>query len=90
MEIRSVAMVRLVGRCAIAAVLVALSASPGRAQTDHLQCFKIKDSLSLAGVVDLASDVSAAAGCKVSKAKLFCAPASKTVISADDKQTGKC
>lgn len=55
--------------------------STGRAQiADHLECYKIKDPLRLKGIVDLDSpQFGQDAGCKISKAKLFCVPASKTV-----------
>jgi hypothetical protein len=65
-------------------VLVAASAASAQV-ADHLQCYKIKDPVALKGVVDLDSpQLGAAAGCRVSKAKLFCVPAEKTVVSASN------
>jgi hypothetical protein len=60
------------------------------AATDHLKCFKVKDPLKLAGVADLDSPQLGGldAGCTVSRTKLFCVPASKTVVSATDRATG--
>ena len=58
-----------------AAAAIALStvlASYAGAQTDHLSCYKLKDSLKLTGVLDLNSpQFGADTGCIVSKAKLF-------------------
>jgi len=66
-----------------------LGAGTGRAATDHLECYKIKDPLALAAVVDLDSPLlGLAPGCKVSKAKMLCVAAAKTVVSAVNKQTG--
>jgi hypothetical protein len=43
----------------------------------------------LAGVLDLDTpQFGAESGCTVSKAKLFCVPATKTVVSAEDRATG--
>jgi hypothetical protein len=56
---------------------------------DHLKCYRIKDPLGLKGVVDVDTpQFGADAGCAVSKAKLFCVPASKVVQSAKGKRTG--
>jgi hypothetical protein len=63
-----------------------LAASVSYAADDHLECYKIKDPLALRGIVDLDSpQFGVAAGCSVSKAKMFCVPAEKTVIQATDK-----
>ena len=54
---------------------------------DHLQCYKVKDSLKLKGIVDLDSiQFGLAAGCKIGGAKLFCVPVTKTVIEAFDRR----
>lgn len=74
----------------IATLLLSLIlAAPGHAQiADHLNCYQIKDPLNLAGVVDLDSpQLGVEAGCKVSRAKYFCVPTRKTVVSAMDKKT---
>lgn len=58
-----------------------------QAVKDHLKCYQVKDALNLAARVDLASpQFGLEAGCKVGKAKYFCVPAEKTVISAEDKK----
>ncbi len=60
-----------------------------QAQFDHLKCYKIKDPVKLKGIVDLNSpQFGLEAGCKIGKAKLFCVPATKTVLQAEDKATG--
>ena len=65
-----------------------LAVSAGAAD-DHLHCYKIKDPLKLQATVDLDSpQFGVAEGCTVGKAKMFCVPAAKTVISATDKTTG--
>jgi hypothetical protein len=76
---------RIVGHC-LSVVMLASAALPGpvRALHDHLECYKIKDPLKLRGVVDVdASPVANALGCKLGKARYFCAPASKTVLSSN-------
>jgi len=77
------------GAAAIAVVL-AFGLTMAHAQVaDHLKCYKIKDPVKLAAVVDLDSpQFGLEAGCKVTSAKMFCVPATKTVISAVDKATG--
>jgi len=56
---------------------------------DHEKCYKIKDPIKLKGIVDLTTPAfGLEPGCKIGKAKYFCVPASKTVISAVDKATG--
>ena len=73
-------------------LLAVLGASPGSAQTAtpaHLECYRITDSLRLSGVVDLDSVPSGVQpGCRVSAAKLLCAPAAASVVSATDRVTG--
>jgi hypothetical protein len=74
----------LIGALVCATVSVA---PPVRAQVpDHLKCYKIKDPLKLAGSVDIETpqfgeDRPGANDCQVSKAKLFCVPATKTNVS---------
>lgn len=56
---------------------------------DHLKCYQIKDPLGLKGMLDLDTpEFGTDAGCTVSKAKLFCVPASKVVQSAKGKHVG--
>ncbi len=51
---------------------------------DHLKCYKIRDSLSLKGKVDLRTpQFGLEPGCKISSAQLFCVPATKTVLKAN-------
>ena len=79
--------------CSAAAVLVAslilgpISAGVAHAQIDdHLKCYKIKDDIKLKGTVDLRSQqYGLEAGCKISKAKLFCIPATKSNVQVQAK-----
>jgi hypothetical protein len=73
---------------AISTILVAaaslLAAAAARAQgvPDNLQCYKVRDPelRALRGVVDLdAPSIGVAPGCKIGKAKLYCAPARQSV-----------
>lgn len=74
--------------CGRAGLLASLAATAS-AQVDHEKCYKIKDPIKLQGIVDLTTpQFGLEPGCKIGKAKYFCAPASKTVISATDKATG--
>ena len=75
---------------ASAVLLMVTLAAPVSAQVpDHLKCYKIKDPVRLAAVVDLDSpQFGLEAGCEVKAAQMFCVPATKTVISAIDKKTG--
>ncbi len=61
-----------------------------RAQVpDHLKCYKVKDALNLAGSADLDTpQFGADPGCTISKAKLFCVPATKTNVAVVDRATG--
>lgn len=64
-------------------------AVPVRAQVRDLTCYKTKDALKLAGTADLDTpQFGVDPGCKISKAKLFCVPATKTSVSVLDKATG--
>ncbi len=71
-------------------IVFALVASPSPGQvSDHLKCYKIKDPVQLKGVVDLDSpQFGLEPGCTISKTKLFCVPATKTVLSAENRATG--
>ena len=78
-------------RLALATLVIGLAAAPVWAAgvPDHLKCYKIKDPLLLKGVVDVDTpQFGADPGCTVSKAKLFCVPATKVVQSVEDKLTG--
>jgi len=72
------------------AALPLLLALPAGAQVaDHLTCYKVRDPLKLRGVVDLdVPQFGGVSGCAISSAKLFCVPASKTVVSAEDRTGG--
>jgi hypothetical protein len=77
------------GAILLAAVLLALPATARAQVADHLECYKIKDPVRLAAVVDLdAPQFGLEAGCQVKRARMFCVPAENTVISAKDKATG--
>lgn len=67
---------------AVAAVgLLAILATTASAQ-DHEKCYKIKDPAKIKGFVDLTTpQFGLEPGCKVSAAKLFCAPASKSNVT---------
>ena len=69
-------------------IVVTTAVSAHAAVDDHLKCYKVNDGLNLTAVVDLNSpQFGVEAGCKVSRARLFCVPATKTVVSAEDKNT---
>ncbi len=76
---------------AVVSALIGLSllALPATAQSpDHLKCYKMKDPLKLAGTADLDTpQFGLDPGCKLSGAKLFCVPATKTNVAATDKST---
>src|SRR5262245_53190238 len=73
----------------VSAVLVFFIA-PARPQVaDHLKCYKMKDTLKLIGNVDLVTpQFGLDSGCTLSKAMLFCVPASKTNVAVTNKATG--
>ena len=64
-------------------------AGPVQAQTnDHLKCYKIKGDLKLKGLLDLTTpQFGLEPGCKISKAKLFCVPATKSNVDVLDGST---
>jgi len=68
-------------------VAVAMGVAPSISYAaDGMQCFRIKDSVKLKGVVDIdAGDHGLAPGCKIGKAKQYCVPASSSVVTASDK-----
>ena len=71
-----------------AAVSVMLSAPAVAQVADHLKCYKVKDPLKLAGTADLDTpQFGVDAGCQISRAKLFCVPATKTHVVVADKTT---
>ena len=51
---------------------------------DHLNCYKMKDPVKLAAVVDLAPWFAVENGCKVMPAKMLCGPAATTITSAEE------
>lgn len=67
---------------AVAITALLFSGGDAASETaDHLQCFKVKDTLALSAIVDLESArPGTSAGCKVSNAVFYCVPAIKTVI----------
>lgn len=73
----------------VAATLGILCASTTLSQgPDHLKCYRIGDTLRLSGTADLPSpQFGPDAGCKISKARLFCVPAEKTNVSVVDRST---
>jgi uncharacterized protein DUF1566 len=55
---------------------------------DHLKCYKVKDALNLGGTADLDTpQFGADPGCKISKALLFCVPATKANVAVTNKTT---
>ncbi|MFQ5513234.1 MAG: hypothetical protein ACE5FG_02260, partial [Myxococcota bacterium] len=64
-----------------------IGAAPALAQTnDHLKCYQIKGDLKLKGFVDLETpQVGLEPGCKITKAKFFCAPATKSNVDVVDR-----
>ncbi len=75
----------------VAALSLSLSALPSAAQSpsDHLKCFKVKDQKTFkhaaAEITAVQTQFNLSEACKVvGKAKLFCVPATKTVISIED------
>ncbi len=63
------------GVLAFVAVLAMTMPAAAQNDADHLTCYKVKDSLKLKGTVDLdTSGLGVSAECKISKAKMFCAP----------------
>jgi hypothetical protein len=79
-------LVRVV-RIVAVALLTMVGVAHAQPVNDHLECYQVKDPLALAAVVDLASpQFGVDPGCRVSRAKYFCAPATKTVISAAAKK----
>jgi len=73
----------------LALAACAILAGRARAQVpDHLRCYKVKDPVKLKGVVNLnTAQFGLESGCSISRATLFCVPASKTVTSAKNKKT---
>jgi hypothetical protein len=70
-------------------VLLVVSTGTGAAQVDdHLKCYKVKDSQSLRGLVDIETpQFGLEAGCKISRTLFFCVPASKDVVEAEVDRT---
>ncbi len=68
-------------------ILGPISAGVAQAQIDdHLKCYKIKDDIKLKGVVDLdGQQFGLEPGCKISKAKLFCVPVTKSNVQVEAK-----
>lgn len=74
-------------RVAAGATLL-LATAAGAQVPDHLRCYQIKDALRLGAIIDLdTAPFGLEGGCTISSPKMFCLPASKTVVSATDKAT---
>ncbi len=79
----------------IAAILVSglilVSISLGKAQAqanDHLTCYKIKGEIKLRGLLDIETpQFGLAPGCKITKPKFFCAPATRGNLAVLDTIT---
>jgi hypothetical protein len=74
---------------AVLAVVALLAAATAHAQVlDHLKCHKMKDPLKLKATVDLSTVPAgfSAAGCTISKAKLYCVPATQTNLAPPEVQ----
>lgn len=72
----------------IPVLAIALLAPVASAQTDDQECFRIKDPLKLKGLVDIdTARFGLDPACKISNAKLFCTPGSKTVTEARHRKT---
>jgi hypothetical protein len=70
------------GLATLAAVALGATAAYAQPTPDHLQCFKVSDATlrHLRGTVDIdAPSIGLAPGCRLSKAKLYCAPAEQQV-----------
>jgi hypothetical protein len=68
---------------------VALAATVRAQVADHLTCYRIGDPQRLVGIVNLDSAaLGLEAGCKLGPAKLYCVPASKTVLEARLRGSG--
>jgi hypothetical protein len=73
----------------LALLALLATAGTGRAQiADHLKCYKIKDPLKIIGRADLDTpQLGLDPGCKITSAKLFCVPSTKTNVAVVDKTT---
>jgi hypothetical protein len=66
-------------------VVIALAGSCAAQVADHLECFKAADALRFRAIVDLESPrFGLAPGCSVSRAKLVCVPARKSLTALTD------
>ncbi len=76
-------------RSLVGALALVITAIPVQAAVDdHLRCYGVNDGLNLTAIVDVSSpQFGVDAGCKVTRARLFCVPAAKTVDSAEDRHT---
>ena len=70
---------------AIFLVAGSLAACPTSAQpADHLECYRGHDDIRLNGIVDIDStQFGLTADCRIKKARLFCAPAKKSVVEVN-------
>ena len=86
MRVSIVSITRIGLRLAFGAALLGGSV---QAQTDdHLQCYQVKGDLRLKGFVDIETpQFGLAPGCKITKPKFFCAPATKNSLAVVDSST---
>jgi hypothetical protein len=79
---------RYLGRVILLALLfIARTAGRVDAISDHLECYRVADALALAGVIDVTLPaLGLESGCTLGRGKLFCVPASETVVSATTPQ----
>jgi hypothetical protein len=69
---------------AVAATLGLFATARAEAQLrDHLACYRIRDPLGVRGVADVSTRFGDDAGCKLGRAKYYCEPAHKTVITSN-------
>jgi hypothetical protein len=64
-------------------IAITSAATSAHALRDHQQCYRMHDPLGLSGVVDVESPLGVAPGCRLSRARLVCDAATKTVLSAN-------
>lgn len=76
------------GPMLLAVLAVLTTAARTHAADDHLKCYRVKDPLKLAAVVDLPSaGWQSETGCRVSRAVELCVPTTKVVVEATDLGT---
>jgi Protein of unknown function (DUF1566) len=72
----------------LAATVMVATSVHAQAQSDHLKCYRAKDLLKVTGTAELDTpQFGVDPGCKISKARFFCAPGTKTDVAVIDKMT---